>query len=112
MRRGHRGVGIEGFSYETEDKNEKTFVAMSVAGPKRDLTKGSREQLYRNEHARLIDGTTEGFVIMGGPFDDEGGATPIGRAANEDEARKTGPDPGYAQGILQPAQHTPLGYLH
>jgi uncharacterized protein YciI len=79
-----------------------TFVAMSAAGPHRDLTKGTREQPYWDEHARFIDGIIEGFIIMGGPFEDEGGAMLIVRAANEDEVRKKlQPDPWYMHGILQ-----------
>ena len=103
MRLGHCGVGIDRRApVKRKAKMSKTFVAMSVAGPKRDLTKGSREQQYWNEHARFIDGITEGFIIMGGPFDDEGGAMLIVRAENEDEVReKLRPDPWYAQGILQ-----------
>ena len=103
MRLGYCGVGIDRrTAMKRKAKMSKTFVAMSVAGPKRDLTKGSREQPYWNEHARFIDGIIPGFIIMGGPFDDEGGAMLIVRAENEDEVReKLRPDPWYAQGILQ-----------
>jgi uncharacterized protein YciI len=80
----------------------KTFVVMSVAGPQRDRTKGTREQPHWDEHARFIDGILEGFIIMGGPFEDEGGAMLIVRAENEDEVRqKLKPDPWYMHGILQ-----------
>jgi|SRR5215467_2502601 len=79
-----------------------TFVVLSIAGPQRDLTKGSRGQPLWDEHARFIDGITGGFIIMGGPFEDEGGAMLIVRAENEDEVRqKLRPDPWYTHGILQ-----------
>jgi uncharacterized protein YciI len=79
----------------------KTFVVTSVAGPHRDLTKGTREQLLWDEHARFIDGIIEGFILMGGPFEDEGGAMLIVRADNEREVReKLKPDPWYTHGIL------------
>ena len=80
----------------------KTFVALLVAGPQRDLTKGAREQPLWDEHAQFIDGITEGFIIMGGPFEAEGGAMLIVRADSEDEVReKLAPDPWYTHGILQ-----------
>jgi uncharacterized protein YciI len=81
----------------------KTFVVLSVAGPQRDRTKGSREQPWWDEHARFIDGILEGFILMGGPFEEEGGAMLIVRAESADEVReKLAPDPWYAHGILQP----------
>jgi uncharacterized protein YciI len=80
----------------------KTFVVQSVAGPERDLTKGTREQPLWDEHARFIDGITDGFIMMGGPFEDEGGAMLIVQAENEDEVReKLAPDPWYTHGVLQ-----------
>lgn len=80
----------------------KTFVVLSAAGPHRDLTKVSREQAYWGEHARFIDGITEGFILMGGPFEDEGGAMLIVRAENEADVReKLIPDPWLSHGILQ-----------
>lgn len=78
-----------------------TFVVLSVAGPQRDLTKGTREQPLWDEHARFIDGITAGFILMGGPFEDEGGAMLIVRAAHQDEVReKLHSDPWYTHGIL------------
>jgi uncharacterized protein YciI len=80
----------------------KTFVVLSAAGPQRDLTKGAREQPHWDDHARFIDGITEGFILMGGPFESEGGAMLIVRAESEADVRaKLQPDPWYAQGILQ-----------
>ena len=79
-----------------------TFVVISVAGPQRDRTKGTREQPLWDEHARFIDGITEGFIVMGGPFEEEGGAMLIVRAENADEVRqKLAPDPWSTHGILQ-----------
>ena len=81
----------------------KTFVVLSVAGPQRDLTKGAREQPYWDEHAQFTDGVTaEGFILMGGPFEDEGGAMLIVRAESAEEAHaKLKPDPWYTHGVLQ-----------
>ena len=80
----------------------KTFVALSVAGPNRDLAKGTREQPYWDEHARFIDGIMEGFILMGGPFEDEGGAMLIVRAETADDVReKLKLDPWYTHGVLQ-----------
>jgi uncharacterized protein len=80
----------------------KTFVVLSVAGPHRDLAKGTREQPLWDEHARFINGIIEGFILMGGPFEDEGGAMLIVRAETADEVReKLKPDPWYTHGILQ-----------
>jgi uncharacterized protein YciI len=103
VRPGPYGVGIDRRALmKRKAKMSKTFVATSVAGPQRDLTKGSREQQYWSEHARFIDGIIPGFIIMGGPFDAEGGAMLIVRAETEDEVReKLKPDPWYAHGILQ-----------
>lgn len=79
-----------------------TFAVISVAGPHRDLTKGTREQPYWDEHARFIDGITAGFILMGGPFEEEGGAMLIVRAGTADEVReKLKPDPWYTHDILQ-----------
>ncbi len=80
---------------------KNTFVVLSKAGAKRDLSKGSREQQFWDEHATFIDGLVdEGFIMMGGPFDD-GGALLIVRADDEQEARgKMAGDPWYAQDIL------------
>lgn len=80
----------------------RTFVVLSVAGPNRDRTKGTREQPLWDAHAQFIDGITEGFILMGGPFEDEGGAMLIVHADSADEVReKLRPDPWYTHGILQ-----------
>jgi uncharacterized protein YciI len=79
------------------------YVMTSVAGPHRDLAKGSREQPFWDEHAEFIDRlVAEGFIVMGGPFVDDGGAMLIVRAEDEGEVRgKTKRDPWYTNGILR-----------
>lgn len=80
----------------------KTFVVLSAAGPHRDRTKRTREQPLWDEHARFIDGITAGFILLGGPFEEEGGAMLIVRAESADDVRaKLAPDPWYTHGILQ-----------
>jgi uncharacterized protein YciI len=80
----------------------ETYVVLSVAGPQRDLAKSTREQPWWDEHARFIDGITAGFILMGGPFEDEGGAMLIVRAESEDAVRaKLRPDPWHVHGVLR-----------
>ncbi len=78
-----------------------TYVVTSKAGPLRDLSRGSREQQFWDEHAEHIDRLVDiGFIMMGGPFDD-GGAMLIVRAETEDDVRLTlAPDPWYRNHIL------------
>lgn len=82
---------------------KNTFVAISSAGPNRDSSKGTREQPFWDEHAEFIDKLVdEGFILMGGPLVDEGGALLIVNAENESEVReKIKNDPWYEQGILK-----------
>jgi uncharacterized protein YciI len=79
------------------------FVMVSSAGANRDLSKGSREQPFWDEHAAFIDNLdAEGFILMGGPLVDEGGAILIVHAANEHEIReKVKNDPWYGNDILK-----------
>jgi len=81
---------------------QNTYLVISKAGSNRDLSKGSREQRYWNEHGAFIDGLVEeGFMFMGGPLVDEGGAMIIVRAENEAEVReKLRHDPWYEHDIL------------
>ncbi len=81
----------------------KVFVMTSVAGPHRDLAKGTREQPYWDEHAQFIDRlVAEGFIVMGGPLVDEGGAMLIVSAEDEDEVKeKMKHDPWYTHDILK-----------
>ena len=74
----------------------KTFIVLSTAGVHRDLAKGSREQPYWDEHAAFIDGLVdEGFILMGGPLVDDGGAMLIVHAEDETpSARKCPTTPG------------------
>ena len=82
---------------------KNTFVTISSAGPNLDPSKGTREQPLWNEHAMFIDQlVAEGFILMGGPFVDEGGAMLIVNAHDEDEVReKLKNDPWFERGILR-----------
>lgn len=79
------------------------FVVITSAGENRDLSKGTREQPFWDEHAEFIDKLVdEGFIFMGGPLVDEGGALLIVNAENENEVReKLESDPWYTHGILK-----------
>jgi uncharacterized protein YciI len=81
----------------------ETFVVHSVAGPNRDHSKDTRNQAFWDEHAAFIDAlVAEGFIRMGGPLMDEGGALLIVKAMNEDDVRaRLQNDPWYREGILR-----------
>lgn len=65
------------------------FLAISSAGSNRDFSKGTREQPFWDEHAKFIDQLVEdGFILMGGPLVDEGGALLILNAEDENEVRE------------------------
>jgi hypothetical protein len=50
-------------------RNEKYVPAISSAGPNRDLSGGTREQPFWDEHAAFIDQlVADGSILMGGPF--------------------------------------------
>src|SRR5438045_6514653 len=80
---------------------KNTFLAISAAGPNRDLSKGTREQPFWDEHAKFIDQlVADGFILMGGALVDEGGALLIFNADDENEVREIlKNDTWYAQGI-------------
>ena len=80
-----------------------TFIAISSAGLNRDLSKGTRGQLFWDEHAQFINKLIEeGFISMGGPLIDEGGALLIINAEDENEVKaKLENDPWYTHGILK-----------
>jgi uncharacterized protein YciI len=82
---------------------KNTFVTISSAGPKRDLSKGTREQPLWDEHAAFIDQlVADGFILMGGPLVDEGGALLIVNAEDENEVReKLKNDPWFTRGVLK-----------
>ena len=82
---------------------KNTFVTISSAGPNRDPSKGTREQPLWDEHAAFIDQLVdEGFVLMGGPLVDEGGAMLIVNADDENRVReKMKDDPWMEHGILK-----------
>jgi uncharacterized protein YciI len=79
-----------------------TFIVMSAAGSNRDHARGTRDQPYWDEHAAFIDTLVEeGFIVLGGPLPDEGGAVLVVRANSEAEVRdQLGSDPWYEHGIL------------
>jgi uncharacterized protein YciI len=82
---------------------KNTFVMISSAGPNRDLSKGTREQPFWDEHAAFIDQLVDdGSILMGGPLVDEGGSLLVFNAEDENEVRdKMTNDPWAKQGILK-----------
>jgi uncharacterized protein YciI len=80
-----------------------TFIAISSPGPNRDPSKGTRQQPLWDEHAAFIDQlVADGFVLMGGPLVDEGGAMLIVNADDENEVRqKLKSDPWMEHGVLK-----------
>jgi len=82
---------------------KNTFVAISSAGPNRDLSRDTREQPFWDEHAEFIDQlVAAGFILMGGPLVDEGGSLLIFNAEDENEVReKMKNDPWFEHGILK-----------
>lgn len=82
---------------------KNTFIAISSAGPNRDQSKGAREQPFWDKHAAFIDQLVDdGFILMGGPLVDEGGALLIVNANDENEVReKLKNDPWFEKGILK-----------
>jgi uncharacterized protein YciI len=81
-----------------------TFIVISAAGSNRDHSRDTRDQPYWDEHAAFIDDLVkEGFILLGGPLPDEGGAVLVVRAGSEGEVReRLQPDPWYVHGILTP----------
>jgi len=82
---------------------KNTLVVISSAGPNRDVLKGTREQPFWDEHAEFIDRlVAEGFILMGGPLVDEGGALLIVNAEDENKVReKLKNDPWREHSILK-----------
>ena len=82
---------------------KNAFVAISSAGPNRDLSKGTREQPLWDEHAAFIDQlVADGLILMGGPLIDEGGSLLLFNAEDETEVReKLKNDPWSEHGILK-----------
>jgi uncharacterized protein YciI len=78
-------------------------VAISSAGPNRDLSRDTREQPFWDEHAEFIDQlVAAGIILMGGPLVDEGGSLLIFNAEDENEVReKMKNDPWFEHGILK-----------
>jgi uncharacterized protein YciI len=82
---------------------KNVFLAISSAGSSRDFSKGTREQPFWDEHAKFIDQLVdEGFILMGGPLEDEGGALLILNVQDENELReKLKNDPWTTHRILK-----------
>jgi uncharacterized protein YciI len=82
---------------------KNAFVVISSVGRNRDLSKGTREQPFWDEHATFIDQlVAEGFILMGGPLVDDGGSMLIVNAGNENEVReKLKNDPWMKHGVLE-----------
>ena len=81
-----------------------TFIVTSAAGSNRDHSKSTRDQPYWDEHAAFIyQLVEEGFVMLGGPLPNEGGAVLVVCAASEAEVReRLRRDPWYVHEILAP----------
>jgi len=86
---------------------KNTFLAISSPGPNRDLSKGTREQPFWDEHAAFIDQLVEeDFILMGGPLVDESGmpqgALLIVNAEDEHDVKeKLKNDPWFQKGVLK-----------
>ena len=82
---------------------KNTFVVISSAGPNRDVSKGTREQPFWDEHAEFIDRlVAEGFILMCVPLVDEGGSLLIVNGEDENEVReKLKNDPWREHSILK-----------
>jgi uncharacterized protein YciI len=82
---------------------KNVFLAISSAGSSRDLSKGTREQPFWDEHAKFIDQLVdEGFILMGGPLVDEGGSLLVLSAQDENEVReKLKNDPWAEHSVLK-----------
>jgi uncharacterized protein YciI len=82
---------------------KNTFIVISSAGPNRDLSKGTREQPFWDEHAAFIDQlVADGFILIGGPLVDEGGSLLIVNAEDENEVKeKMKTDPWLERSILK-----------
>jgi hypothetical protein len=67
------------------------------------LSLGTRQQAWWDQHAAFIDALVDdGFIVLGGPFPDEGGAMIVVRAESEDAVRaRLEPDPWYQNDILR-----------
>ena len=80
----------------------ETYIVLSAAGPNRDLSVDSRGQAYWDDHAAHIDALVEsGFILLGGPLTDEGGAMLVVTDTDEASVRaRLSVDPWYKHGIL------------
>lgn len=81
----------------------ETFIVLSAAGPNRDLSVDSRGQAFWDEHAAYIDAlVVSGFILLGGPLTDEGGAMLVVTDTDEMAVRaRLSADPWYEHEILR-----------
>ena len=85
---------------------KNTFVVISSAGPNRDVSKGTREQPFWDEHAEFIDRlVAEDSILMGGPLVDEGGALLIFNAEDENEVREKMKNDPWLERVILKLEH-------
>lgn len=66
------------------------FVVLRRTGPEWDASRPLEEQSGWTEHAAFMDGLTDsGFVVLGGPLNDEHRVALIVSAESEDAVRAT-----------------------
>jgi hypothetical protein len=65
-------------------------VVVRRSGPEWDASRPLEEQSGWDEHATFMDGLVDaGFIVLGGPLDDEDRVVHAVSAASEDEIRAT-----------------------
>lgn len=79
------------------------WLVQSVAGARRDLSRGFREQAWWDDHVAFINALVdEGNVLLGGPLEDVGGALLVMRAPDAETIRqRLANDPWYVHEILR-----------
>ncbi len=80
-----------------------TYVVLSSAGINRDHAAPTRAQPFWDEHAAFIDQlVADGFILLGGPLSDEGGAMLVVHAETDRDVRaRLAVDPWYEHDILK-----------
>ena len=83
---------------------DETYVRYNFfSRPQTGFIEGHPRAVILDEHAAFIDQlVAEGFILMGGPFVDQGGAMLIVNAEDENEVReKLRNDPWMEHGVLK-----------
>ena len=71
------------------DRKRMFHVVLTRSGPEYDLSKPLEEQSGWRDHADFMDGLVEdGFVVLGGPLDDEYRTVHVVDAASEEAVRE------------------------